>query len=105
MGPIADKCVAALDGLDADCTNIITNLGSMSSYLVSTSTNYQNADQAANAVVGGVGGAALTLGASQSSQAAIGSGAMYSYMPNGQAFNVTNTKINVGVFLIVNFPP
>ena len=43
MGPMAEKCVAALDGLDADCTTIITNFGSMSSYLMQTSGNYQNA--------------------------------------------------------------
>ena len=92
MGPIADKCVAALD---TDCTNIITNLGSMSSYLIQTSGNYQNADQAANAVIGGVGGATLTTGTSQNSQALVNGGTMYTYTHNGQTFNVTNTKINV----------
>ena len=95
MGPIADKCVAALDGLDADCTNIITNLGSMSSYLVQTSGNYQAADQNANAVIGGVDGATLTTNSSQNSQTLVNGGTMYTYMHNGQSFNVTNTKINV----------
>ena len=32
MGPMADKCGAAVDGVDADCTNSITKVGSMSSY-------------------------------------------------------------------------
>ncbi len=95
MGPMADKCVAALDGLDADCTNIITNLGSMSSYLIQTSGNYQAADQNANAVISGVGGATLTTNPSQNSQTLVNGGTMYTYMHNGQAFNVTKTKINV----------
>ena len=95
MGPMAEKCVAALDGLDADCTTIITNLGSMSSYLIQTSGNYQAADQNANAVIGGVGGATLTTNPSQNSQALLNVGTMYTYMHNGQSFNVTNTKINV----------
>ena len=95
MGPMADKCTEALTTLDTDCTNIITNLGSMSSYLVQTSGNYQAADQAANAVIGGVGGATLTTGASQNSQALVNGGTMYTYTHNGQTFNVTNTKINV----------
>ena len=95
MGPIADKCVAALDGLDADCTSIITNLGSMSSYLIQTSGNYQAADQNANDVIGGVGGATLTTNSSQDSQTLVNGGTMYTYMHNGQSFNVTNTKINL----------
>ena len=53
MGPIADKCSEALTGLDTDCTTIISNLGSMSSYLISTSGTYQNADQEANATITG----------------------------------------------------
>ena len=95
MGPMAEKCVAALDGLDADCTTIITNLGSMSSYLMQTSGNYQNADQAANAVVGGIAGGTLLTGNSQNSQAMVSSGAMRTYTYNGQTFNITNSPINL----------
>ena len=95
MGPMAEKCVAALDGLDADCTTIISNLGSMSSYLIQTSGNYQNADQAANAVVGGIAGGTLLTGNSQNSQAMVSSGAMRTYTYNGQTFNITNSPINL----------
>ena len=95
MGPMAEKCVAALDGLDADCTTIITNLGSMSSYLMQTSGNYQNADQTANAVVGGIAGGTLLTGNSQNSQAMVSSGAMRTYTYNGQTFNITNSPINL----------
>ena len=95
MGPMAEKCVAALDGLDADCTTIITNLGSMSSYLMQTSGNYQSADQTANAVVGGIAGGTLLTGNSQNSQAMVSSGAMRTYTYNGQTFNITNSPINL----------
>ena len=95
MGPMAEKCVAALDGLDADCTTIISNLGSMSSYLIQTSGNYQNADQAANAVVGGIAGGTLLTGNSQNSQAMVSSGTMRTYTYNGQTFNITNSPINL----------
>ena len=95
MGPMAEKCVAALDGLDADCTTIITNLGSMSSYLMQTSGNYQNADQAANAVVGGIAGGTLLTGNSQNRQAMVSRGAMRTYTYNGQTINITNSPINL----------
>jgi hypothetical protein len=95
MGPIAEKCVAALDGLDADCANIITNLGSMSSYLMQTSGNYQNADQNANSVIAGLGAGATLIGTSQNSQAAVTSGAMRTYTYGGKTFNITNSPINL----------
>lgn len=96
MGPMADKCTEALTGLDSECSSIITNLGSMSSYLVSTSNTYQTADQAANGAVAGVGtSTALGTGTSSNSQAAVNGGTMYTYTHNGQTFNVANTKINV----------
>ena len=96
MGPIADKCSEALTGLDSDCTTIISNLGSMSSYLISTSGTYQNADQEANATITGGDTSLLTgLATSANSQNVLGSGTMYNYNYNGQNFNVANTKINV----------
>ena len=96
MGPIADKCSEALTGLDSDCTTIISNLGSMSSYLISTSGTYQNADQEANATITGGDTSLLTgLATSANSQNVLSSGTMYNYNYNGQNFNVANTKINV----------
>ena len=95
MGPIADKCVDSLNGLDADCTNIITNLGSMSSYLIQTSGTYQNADQNANEVIGGLTGATTLTGNSLNSQAVVSSGAMRTYTYNGQTFNITNSPISL----------
>ena len=96
MGPIADKCSEALTGLDSDCITIISNLGSMSSYLISTSGTYQNADQEANATITGGDTSLLTgLATSANSQNVLSSGTMYNYNYNGQNFNVANTKINV----------
>ena len=95
MGPMAEKCVAALDGLDADCTTIITNLGSMSSYLIQTSGNYQNADQNANSVIAGLGAGATLTGTSQNSQTLVTSGAMRTYTYNGKTYNITNSSINL----------
>lgn len=92
MGPMADKCVEALTGLDNDCTNIITNLNSMASYLIQTSSTYQAADQNANAVVGGIGGASLSVGADGQ---IIDGSAMTTYTYNGKTFNITNSKINL----------
>ena len=95
MGPIAEKCVEALTGLDSECSTIISNLGTLSSYLISTSSTYQNADQEASALLTGTTGSTLATGTSTSSQSVLNSGTMYSYTYNGQTFNVANTKINV----------
>ena len=95
MGPMAEKCVAALDGLDADCTTIISNLGTLSSYLIQTSGNYQNADQNANSVIAGLGAGATLTGTSQNSQALVTSGAMRTYTYNGKTFNITNSSISL----------
>ena len=96
MGPIADKCEAALTGLDTDCGEIITNLGTMSTYLMTTSGNYQAGDSEANSTITGSTTTTTTPGVtSQSSQSVLGTGSMYSYDYNGQKFNVANTKINV----------
>ena len=96
MGPIVDKCEAALTGLDTDCGEIITNLGTMSTYLMTTSGNYQAGDSEANSTITGSTTTTTTPGVtSQSSQSVLGTGSMYSYDYNGQKFNVANTKINV----------
>ncbi len=95
MGPIADKCNEALTELDSDCQNIITNLGQMSSYLISTSLTYQAADSSASDTVTGTGSDVKLNMTSTNSQAALTDGSMYTYTYNGQTFNVANTKINI----------
>ena len=95
MGPMADTCVNVLTSLDTDCSTIISNLGSLASYLVSTSEAYQNADGNANDLISGIGVGTLSLGASVGSLEAINSGTMVSYTYNGQTFNVTNTSIKL----------
>ena len=95
MGPMAEKCVEALTLIDGECTTIISNLGSMSSYLISTSGTYQTADKNADDVISGIGSSTLNTGTSVDSQALLNNGTMYTYTHNGQVFNVTNTKINV----------
>ena len=99
MGPIADKCSEALTGLDSDCTTIISNLGSMSSYLISTSGTYQNADQEANATITGGDTSLLTgLATSASSQSALDSGTMRTFSYNGKTFNITNSKLDLNEY-------
>lgn len=53
MGPIQEKCSAALQELDTNCTSIITNLESISTYLINTSSTYQTADNNANNTITG----------------------------------------------------
>lgn len=45
MGPMQEKCVTALTGLDTDCSSIISNLETMSNYLINTSATYQKGDK------------------------------------------------------------
>ena len=99
MGPIADKCVSALASVDTDCSTIISNLSTMSSYLVNTSAAYQAGDQNANGTITAIGDLTGTgVGSSTNVQAALAGGVMYSYQYNGQTFNVANTKINVDTY-------
>ena len=51
MGPISEKCVQFLNGLNTDLDTIKNNLGSISNYLVQTSSNYQTADSNASSQV------------------------------------------------------
>ena len=95
MGPIQEKVVNVLTELDNDCTNIITNLNSMSSYLISTSSNYQAADENANSTITNLGSLGSASLGTLNQSATITDGSMYSYLYNGKEFNVTNTKINV----------
>ena len=95
MGPIQEKVVTVLTELDNNCTSIISNLNSMSSYLISTSSNYQTGDENANSTITNLGSLGdASLGALNQS-ALVTDGSMYSYLYNGKEFNVTNTKINV----------
>ena len=98
MGPMAEKCVEALTGLDSECSTIISNLGTLSSYLISTSSTYQSADQEASALLTGTAGSTLATGTSTSSQAAVSSGAMRTYTYNGQTFNITNSSLDLNEY-------
>lgn len=95
MGPMQEKCVEALTGLDTGCSTIISNLSSLSSYLVNTSAAYQAGDQNAGNTITGIGDLSGSGYGSVNAQAALAGGVMYSYQYNGQTFNVANTKINV----------
>lgn len=99
MGPIQEKCVEALTGLDTNCSTILSNLTTMSNYLISTSSAYQTADQNANGTITAIGDLTGTGdGSSTNVQAALAGGVMYTYTYNGQTFNVANTKINVDTY-------
>ena len=94
MGPIADKCEAALTGLDTDCGEIISNLGTLSTYLITTSGNYQTGDNEANStIIGSTSSLGSTL-LNNSTSLPI-EGAMRSYTYNGKEFNITNSPINL----------
>ena len=93
MGPMAEKCVAALNEIDGECTTIISNLGTLSSYLITTSGNYQDADKNADDVITGSGDSLNLSGLG--TQNGISTGAMRTYTYDGKTFNITNAKVNL----------
>ena len=92
MGPIQEKVVTVLTELDNDCTNIITNLNSMSSYLISTSSNYQTGDENSNSTITNLG---LLSGSALLGQSLINDGSMQTYIYNGKTFNIANAQMNL----------
>ena len=92
MGPIQEKVVTVLTELDNNCTSIISNLNSMSSYLISTSSNYQTGDENANSTITNLGALSGSL---LGSQITGNSGSMQTYTYNGQTFNIADAKMNL----------
>ena len=97
MGPMADKCVSALTGLDTDCASIISNMSSLSSYLISTSSAYQAGDKNAGDTITNIGGLSTDYVGSNE-QFTPTPGAMRTFTYNGKTFNITNSKLDLNSY-------
>ncbi len=64
MGPICDSCVQGFGTVDGEITSLVSNFGTISSYLNDTATAYINGDTEAMKKVLSISGGTLTVGSS-----------------------------------------
>ena len=88
MGPVCDSCVEGFGKAGIKITDLITNLSTIESYFIETSSTYQAGDDAAKKVLQFSGGK-ISVGASSSSGVQTGNAnqdAIYNYLSQ-QGFN------------------
>lgn len=85
MGPAKDECISLLNKLNTDISSIISNINSIKSLIVTTDSNYQNADSDAS----------NTITNTSDNSSSINNGNMKNYSYDGKNFNVVNTRISI----------